>query len=50
MNDNLLTLPDEATMAFAREHRNDNVRQLALQAARYPNVDMTAALRQISGY
>jgi 16S rRNA G966 N2-methylase RsmD len=35
---------------FIREHRNDDVRQLALQAARYPNIDMQQALQQIAGW
>lgn len=40
---------NEATRAFIREHSDDDVRQLALQAARQPDVDMTLALQQISG-
>lgn len=40
---------NEATRAFIREHGDDDVRQLALQAARQPDVDMTLALQQISG-
>ena len=35
---------------FIREHRNDDVRQLALQAARYPDIDMQLALQQIAGW
>ena len=35
---------------FIREHRNDDVRQLALQAARYPDIDMQQALQQIAGW
>ena len=35
---------------FIREHRNDDVRQLALLAARYPDVDMPKALQQIAGW
>lgn len=35
---------------FIDEHRDDDVRQLALQADRYPDVDMRAALVQISGW
>ena len=35
---------------FIREHRHDDVRQLALQAARYPNIDMQQALQQIAGW
>ena len=33
---------DEHTQAFIREHAGDDVRQLALQASRYPSVDMRA--------
>ena len=40
---------DEATLAFIKEHRNDDVRNLALQAARYPEVDMRVAATQIEG-
>lgn len=40
---------NEATRAFIREHSDDDVRQLALQAARQPDVDMTLALQQIRG-
>lgn len=35
---------------FIREHRHDDVRQLALQAARYPDIDMQLALQQIAGW
>ena len=35
---------------FIREHRLDDVRELALQAQRYPNVDMKRALQQIDGW
>ena len=34
---------------FIREHLHDDVHQLSLQAARYPDVDMAFAVRQISG-
>lgn len=40
---------DEATLAFIKEHRNDDARNLALQAARYPEVDMRVAATQIEG-
>lgn len=40
---------DEATQAFIRQHAGDDVRQLALQAARYPEVDMRVAATQIEG-
>uniref|UniRef100_A0AB33IQG3 DNA methyltransferase n=1 Tax=Prevotella sp. GTC17253 TaxID=3236793 RepID=A0AB33IQG3_9BACT len=38
-----------ATSQFIRLHATDDVRQLALQAARYPDVDMRLALDQIAG-
>lgn len=40
---------NNATRAFIREHSDDDVRRLALQAARQPDVDMTLALQQIRG-
>ncbi len=40
---------DEHTQAFIREHAGDDVRQLALQAARYPEVDMRVVATQIEG-
>ena len=40
---------DEHTQAFIREHATDDVRTLALQAARYPQVDMRVAATQIEG-
>ena len=42
-------LSDES-WTFIREHRSDDVRQLALQANRYPGVDMAQALQQIAGW
>lgn len=39
----------EATLRFIREHRRDDVRSLALQARKYPTVDMPAAITQIAG-
>ena len=39
----------EATLRFIAEHRLDDVRTLALQADKYPLVDMSAALIQIAG-
>lgn len=41
---------DEATIGFVREHREEDVRQLALQARRDSNVDMPWALDQIQGW
>ena len=35
---------------FIKQHREDDVRQLALQGGRYPDVDMTFALQQIAGW
>ena len=40
---------DEQTLAFIREHAGDDVRHLALQASRYPQVDMRMAATQIEG-
>ena len=40
---------DEATRDFIRSHAGDDVRQLVLQAARYPEVDMRVAATQIEG-
>ena len=40
---------DEHTKDFIREHANADVRQLALQATRYPMVDMRVAATQIEG-
>lgn len=37
------------TQRFILEHLLDDVRQLALQSARFPQVDMALALRQITG-
>lgn len=36
------------TILFIREHRNDDVHSLALQAKRYPQVDMPLAIVQIA--
>lgn len=43
-----MTLTEE-TLRFIREHRKDDVRGLALQARKYPAVDMPAAITQIAG-
>ena len=40
---------DEATRIFIAQHSNDDVRSLALQASRYPEVDMRVAATQIEG-
>lgn len=36
------------TILFIREHRNDDVHSLALQAKRYPQVDMASGYRSDS--
>ena len=41
---------DDATRAFIEAHDGADVRQLALQAARYPQVDMRMAATQIEGH
>ena len=41
---------NEDTLRFIREHRQGDVRSLALQARKYPSVDMPAALTQIAGW
>ena len=43
-----MELNDE-TLRFIREHCKDDVRNLALQAPKYPGVDMPVALTQIAG-
>lgn len=40
----------DATLRFVRAHRRDDVRTLALQAAKYPDVDMPEAVVQIAGW
>lgn len=37
------------TQAFIREHQADDVRTLALQSRKYPDVDMPVAITQIAG-
>ena len=37
------------TIHFIEEHASDDVRQLALQAKKYPEVDMAMAVVQIAG-
>lgn len=41
---------DEATKRFVEEHRMEDVRGLALQASRFPEVNMRFALDQIAGW
>ena len=43
-------MKNEATIGFVREHREEDVRQLALQARRDSNVNMPWALDQIQGW
>lgn len=38
------------TLQFVRAHRTEDVRTLALQARKYPQVDMAAAVVQIAGW
>lgn len=38
------------TLQFIRQHRTDDVRTLALQARKYPEVDMREAVVQIAGW
>ena len=40
---------NQATLDFIREHADDDVRQLALQGSKNPEVDLTMALQQIAG-
>lgn len=39
----------ETTARFIDEHQHDDVRTLALQSSKYPDVDMAVAVTQISG-
>ena len=41
---------DSATIEFIKEHRCEDIRTLALQAKRYPAVDMREAVTQIEGW
>ncbi|MBR5478194.1 MAG: RsmD family RNA methyltransferase [Bacteroidaceae bacterium] len=41
---------DDATIEFIAQHREEDVRTLALQAGRYPTVDMREAVTQIEGW
>ncbi len=40
---------DEKTRLFIENHLQDDIHQLVLQAQRYPDIDMTLAIRQIKG-
>ena len=41
---------DNETIEFIKQHRGEDVRTLALQAGRYPTVDMREAMVQIEGW
>lgn len=41
---------DASTIEFVEQHRNEDVRMLALQAKRYPGVDMREAVAQVEGW
>ena len=43
-------MEEHTTRSFILRHRLDDVRKLALQAARYPDVDFRFALQQIDGW
>lgn len=43
-------MTNQATINFIREHREDDVRQLALGGSRNPDVDLCYALEQIQGW
>lgn len=43
-------MPDNATIEFIKEHRSEDVRTLALQAKRFPKVNMLEAVTQIEGW
>ena len=40
---------NQATLAFIRQHANEDVRKLALQGSKNPDVDIAYALNQIAG-
>ena len=43
-------MTDTTTKAFIKAHLNDDTRQLALQASRFPEIDMGHAINQIAGW
>ncbi len=43
-------MKNEATLLFVRDHRDDDVRRLAFAGDKYPDVDLSWALDQISGW
>jgi len=44
-----MLLPDETLNAFIEQHANDDTHRLLLSGARYPDIDMEFAVRQIEG-
>jgi hypothetical protein len=44
-----MKMMNEATREFVREHRDEDVRQLALRGTKDPEVDLAMALQQIDG-
>ena len=46
----MIAMLDAATREFIEQHRTGDVRTLALQAKRYPSVDMRDAVEQIEGW
>ena len=44
-----MKMMNEATRAVVREHREDDVRQVALRGTKDPEVDLGFALQQIDG-
>ena len=43
-------MTNDNTLLYIKEHRNDDVRQLALQAPRNADIDLPFALDQIAGW
>ena len=43
-------MTNDNTLLYIKEHRNDDVRQLALQAPRNTDIDLPFALDQIAGW
>lgn len=43
-------MANQATLEFICQHRYDDIRQLAFQGRKYPEVDMIYALEQIAGH
>ncbi len=44
-----MTIANSEMQEFIQDHLTDDVRQLALQSNKYPNLDMSFALQQIAG-